>query len=637
MKRFVHLIPYDGVGGVEIAARSIDTGTHGLLEFERHYLVSRPGRELQPGEVHGEFRSLSDPVAYWHALRWLLRDPPDLLVASLWRSGIVLILLKLLRPKVRTALFLHCPGSVHVVDRVISLGAMYLADSIWADSAATLHSRVPAQLRDRGKVVSFLTEHRPPPEIGVPSPSFVFWGRLNRLKGLDRALEIFAAIRKSVPEAHFVVIGPDGGVEANLRAQIARLGLGSSVSLVGPKSQEGIRAAAREASFYLQTSVYEGMALSVVEAMQSGLVPIVTPVGEIARYCSDGDNAVVVQDDEAAIRAVLALLSAPDHYRAMARRAVEYWQGRPLYKDDLLEAASAVLEKDTAGPGDTPQSDGLLRVRKNTDAGTVDSFADEWNRHQQDSLPEEEYRAMWQGYFSIFPWDDLPHDAIGFDMGAGSGRWAKLVAPRVGTLHVVDPAEAALTVARSNLAAFDNVTFHHAATEDVDLAPASCDFGYSLGVLHHIPDTRSAMSDCARLLKPGAPFLVYLYYRFDNRPAWFRAIWKGSDLVRRGVHRMPAGAKSAATDAIALGVYWPLSRFARLLERAGRDSSWLPLSHYRRHSLKTLRTDSRDRFGTPLEQRFTRDEVRAMMIEAGLKDIRFSDEEPYWVAVGRKA
>jgi hypothetical protein len=50
----------------------------------------------------------------------------------------------------------------------------------------------------------------------------------------------------------------------------------------------------------------------------------------------------------------------------------------------------------------------------------------------------------------------------------------------------------------------------------------------------------------------------------------------------------------------------------------------------------TLRTDSRDRFGTPLEQRFTRSEVEAMMRKAGLVDMRFSPAEPYWCAVGRK-
>ena len=89
------------------------------------------------------------------------------------------------------------------------------------------------------------------------------------------------------------------------------------MSIVGPKPQEEIRAVAREASFYLQTSVDEGTAPSVVKAMQSGLVPIVTPAGEIARYCRDGENAVVIRDKETAIRAVFALLSVPDHYRAM--------------------------------------------------------------------------------------------------------------------------------------------------------------------------------------------------------------------------------------------------------------------------------------------------------------------------------
>jgi hypothetical protein len=50
-----------------------------------------------------------------------------------------------------------------------------------------------------------------------------------------------------------------------------------------------------------------------------------------------------------------------------------------------------------------------------------------------------------------------------------------------------------------------------------------------------------------------------------------------------------------------------------------------------------MRTDAFDRFCTALEQRFTREQVRAMMQEAGLAAIRFSQHEPYWVAVGTKA
>lgn len=280
--------------------------------------------------------------------------------------------------------------------------------------------------------------------------------------------------------------------------------------------------------------------------------------------------------------------------------------------------------------------EGENKLTRNADDTTIAAFGDEWNRHRQDSLDTAELEMMWHAYFRIFPWDTLPSGAIGFDMGCGSGRYARLVAPRVGHLHVIDAAAQALVVARENLADQQNVTFHHATTDSVTLSAESCDFGYSLGVLHHIPDTEAAMADCVRLLRPGAPFLAYLYYRFDNRPAWFRAVWRVSDLIRRVIHRLPSGPKSMATDLIAFLVYWPLSRLARLIAAMGADPSWLPLSHYRNSSIATLRTDSRDRFGTPLEQRFSRDEIAAMMQRVGLIDIVFSDAEPYWVALARR-
>jgi hypothetical protein len=49
-----------------------------------------------------------------------------------------------------------------------------------------------------------------------------------------------------------------------------------------------------------------------------------------------------------------------------------------------------------------------------------------------------------------------------------------------------------------------------------------------------------------------------------------------------------------------------------------------------------MRTDSRDRFGTPLEQRFTQLEIKEMMASAGLENMCFSEREPFWVAVGTK-
>lgn len=176
---------------------------------------------------------------------------------------------------------------------------------------------------------------------------------------------------------------------------------------------------------------------------------------------------------------------------------------------------------------------------RNVDVKTVEGFGDEWSRFDQSGTAAGELEDLFNGYFAVFPWDKLPPGAVGFDAGCGSGRWARLAAPRVGRLHCVDASEQALSVARRNLSELGNVSFHVASIEDMPFADGSMDFGYSLGVLHHMPDTRAAIAACVSKLKVGAPLLVYLYYAFDNRPGWFRSLWKASDAARRVVSRMP--------------------------------------------------------------------------------------------------
>lgn len=275
-------------------------------------------------------------------------------------------------------------------------------------------------------------------------------------------------------------------------------------------------------------------------------------------------------------------------------------------------------------------------MAENIDRRTVDGFGAEWDAFDQSQFVGHEFDAWFDAYFHLFPFDRLPKDAEGFDLGCGSGRWARGVAPRVGLLHCIDPAEAALAVAKRSLTR-PNVRFHLASVDQLPLAPESQDFGYSLGVLHHIPDTGAALQKAVSALKPGAPFLLYLYYRFDQRPAWFRGLWRASDLMRRGIARLPFRLRRTVTDGIALSVYWPLSRIARAAEKRGRDVSSMPLSAYRHASLYTLRTDALDRFGTRLEHRFTKPEIEKMARAAGLTDLRFSEREPFWVMVGTKA
>jgi hypothetical protein len=49
-----------------------------------------------------------------------------------------------------------------------------------------------------------------------------------------------------------------------------------------------------------------------------------------------------------------------------------------------------------------------------------------------------------------------------------------------------------------------------------------------------------------------------------------------------------------------------------------------------------MKNDSLDRFGTPLEQRFSKLEITEMMKACGLDEIEFSNQAPYWHAIGKR-
>lgn len=270
---------------------------------------------------------------------------------------------------------------------------------------------------------------------------------------------------------------------------------------------------------------------------------------------------------------------------------------------------------------------------KNSDLRTIESFGSEWNYFDQSSLDERELNKIFDDYFNIFPWSKLNDQSIGFDMGCGSGRWANLVATKVGKLYCIDPSDA-LEVAKENLKKHTNIIYSKSTVEDMPFEDNSFDFGYSLGVLHHLPDTSSALNICVSKLKIGAPLLVYLYYNFDNKSKLFKAIWFASEFLRRVICLMPNRIKLLLTDIIAFLIYFPLAKSSRICEILGLNVEMIPLSYYRNLSFYTMRTDSRDRFGTPLEKRFSRSEILLMLQKAGLDNIIFSSRAPFWCAVG---
>jgi len=272
----------------------------------------------------------------------------------------------------------------------------------------------------------------------------------------------------------------------------------------------------------------------------------------------------------------------------------------------------------------------------NVDERVTAGFGDEWHRFDQSTMPMHTLHEIFEAYFRIFPWTDLPLGAVGADFGCGSGRWALFVAPRVNKLICVDASKTALEVAKRNLANLSNCEFQNASVGDMQIPEQSLDFAYSLGVLHHIPDTAKGLESCVRTLKSGAPFLLYLYYAMENRPIWYRLLWSMSNIMRFGISRLPTTLRYLVSQVIAALIYWPLARTAWLAGLCGLKGINFPLYAYADKPFYVMRTDALDRFGTRLERRFTRREMQGMMESAGLCNIRFSEHPPFWCAVGHR-
>lgn len=275
-------------------------------------------------------------------------------------------------------------------------------------------------------------------------------------------------------------------------------------------------------------------------------------------------------------------------------------------------------------------------ANSNIDWKTVDSFGDEWTKFE--SFTEEEIIEIGNEYFDIVDDTMLNRSMTALDVGCGTGRWTKYAAKRAGFVEAIDPSHAVLPATKL-LKDIPNIRVTQAEVSDLPFENESFDFVFSLGVLHHIPDTQQAMIDAVKMLKKKGYFLVYLYYGFDNRGTLFKIVYHLSNMIRLVVNKLPQTLKAIVCDLLAIFLYFPLVSLAKIVRAITPGKNWyqkIPLSAYVNKSFKVMRNDSLDRFGTPLEQRFTQIEIIEMMEKSGLENIVFSTKEPYWHAVGQK-
>ena len=336
LKKVIHLVPYDGTGGVETAARSMLQSSEGNLDFNIEYIFH--SKLLQSRNFFNWH-----PISYLQCARRVIKKNPDLIVVSLWRSCIVTLIIKIFSRRSKLVLFLHYPGDVHIVDKFFTKIISYLAEEVWADSKATLEKRLSQDIFNT-QTISFVTSRITPITSTIVGKNFIFWGRLHKQKNLAKAITTFYNIHLKSSDLKFFIIGPDGGEKKNLLKLVEEYRLQNAIIFLDAMPFSQILEYAKDASFYLQTSILEGMGMSVVEAMQLGLIPVVTPVGEIENYCIHGQNSVLIEESGLLESDLLSLFSNPDHFHTMRANAIQTWANKDIYHESFSRAALKLLK-----------------------------------------------------------------------------------------------------------------------------------------------------------------------------------------------------------------------------------------------------------------------------------------------------
>lgn len=271
----------------------------------------------------------------------------------------------------------------------------------------------------------------------------------------------------------------------------------------------------------------------------------------------------------------------------------------------------------------------------NIDYSVVESFGEEWKKFHEFSNTEIENLA--EQYFDILTDKIINKNTYGIDIGCGTGRWTKYLLDKVDFMEALDPSVAILAAGKL-LSDKQNVRLIKSSADNIPFNDETFDFGMSIGVLHHIPDTQKAMADCVKKIKRGGYFYTYLYYNLDNRGSVFKALLSIVTIIRKRVSSLSPKTKKAVCDLIAVSVYMPFVLSGRALKKIGLNSlaDKLPLNGYQSQSYYIIRNDALDRFGTSLEQRFSKIEVEQMMRNAGLDEIVISSNAPFWHAVGKR-
>lgn len=392
----------------------------------------------------------------------------------------------------------------------------------------------------------------------------VFAGRFERVKQVVELVKAIPAIYEAVKQLatkdlHFYLLG-NGSQEEHIR-DIAKGKEFSGIPLTIEfcKNPEGIL---RSSKIFLSLQLYNNYpSRSLIEAMASGNIPLVTDTGQTRWLAKPAFSYYVAEEfsstelasaiaaifkEEEAVLAEKALLVRKciqeehsiarmrEYYEDLYSNAVgaestdhnyraDIGQIRQQYKEQVMipiinPANGEPMNPVEGGYRDLsgsffPLRDGALRIVQ--ESNYTDSFGFQWNKFERTQIDRAHINTEQskQRLFAVTNWEkeDLTGQNI-LEVGSGAGRFSQIVLDHTrATLYSVDFSDAVSANYRNNSHHGDRLKLFQASIYELPFPDNVFDKVFCFGVLQHTPDFKKSVECLIRKVKPGGELLVDFY------------------------------------------------------------------------------------------------------------------------------
>jgi len=260
-----------------------------------------------------------------------------------------------------------------------------------------------------------------------------------------------------------------------------------------------------------------------------------------------------------------------------------------------------------------------------------------WNKEKESRiLPDSHHYDKLQ---EIVPFS-IVEGNLGIDAGCGNGYDLRLMALKYPDVKFVGlDVSDGIYNARKNCEGLRNVYFVKGSLLDMPFKGKVFDFAYSFGVIHHTSEPSRCIVELERVLSEKSVLTVYLYEEHNDNPVKYYPLIL-IRFIRRLSARLPKRLLYFLCVLLSPFIFITFSIPAKILsffKRTKRFSDKIPFNFAK--GPFSVVGDLYDRFGAPIEHRYSREGVMNLFNEAAFKDVQVVklQDTAGWVGWGRSS